>query len=282
MVPWGESLSAPVRQYPVGVVFGDTVNPRWAHGHFTAYNRLSGRVVAFDAAGVKVLDRGVRPQVAGVLNLLDVAAGPGGVFAASGAVSDAAAVRDHFLAFVRPGQAEVRFVSLPSCTLRSLEFASDGSIWTLGSCAGEDELVRHYSAEGKWIESALPKTLFDSERSLLLWSRLRVGSDGRVAIFIGETRDYVEWFPTEKRMQRYKLPAFAYEFALTESGEAVFSIETTLPSGRKSAQIQRLDRATSELIPVASHVILYGSDGDSLVIGSPADPNRIQWVSIVR
>jgi hypothetical protein len=182
--------------------------------------------------------------------------------------------------------------------------APDGTVWSLGRDLGKDEadedygMLRQYSLTTGQMRELLPRSSFGQGQSPVR-GRLSAPlscADDRVVTYVNATHEYFEILDSGETVRRFKVepPPFGrgrIEFLAVLSDGSVFgSVGGMDDDPRKVCELQKNEKQrTASWAPVPGvgqspeetlldppYGILFGADGDSLVLSSKGE--GLAWV----
>jgi hypothetical protein len=296
-----DRLPVPEKTVAVSWNFGDQPVPRWQRGVLLGHGAEDGSVVAVGRDGQMKMHAKVWPEGAQRVLLSDVTVSPSGEFVAAGSAMNIAGAWSAWLAWLDPAGRAVKYVTLNPAAAVGVAFAPDGTLWALVRVHDDSfnerpdyDMLRHYSAEGRLLATALTRRSFAYGGGYPAWSPCLTVTADRVGFLSNRANEWIEVSPeTGKVLLRWRLPP-----SLRTRGETIASVAMTpddavyvntlkrslRPGDKQEFGVYRLDRTTG----LASQVdfaaarsgdgwfsVLGGEDG-RLVAGENFD--RLSWI----
>lgn len=282
-LPEGTSLLAPV----------------WSDAYFLRWDLYSGVSEIFDRQGGKVQEVLINPPSGRLVRLNRITSFRSTNFAAIGSAESQSGKSISFLALWRLGAQEIQYVPLPYFGPLSVTYAADGTLWLL--CRSFDEqfresknydILRHYSADGVFLGSALPRTVFMPGDTATVTNGYLVAGKDRLGAFLAKAGVWIEFDNTGKILGHWKFgdklkDSMVISVAMVSNGDAYIHLQTNQSKPKKNQIMVRI-RAGSGAWEILSpdlggeldqRIYLYGADGDQLVVGSARDKNRMEWAT---
>lgn len=273
--------------------------PVWSGGLFLLWNHNTGIVEAFDPTGRKLQEIPIVPPDVVRVRLYRVAAKDSCNLAAIGTADKADGTVVSFLALWRLGDDSATYIPIPGFGPQGLTYAADGTIWIQGRGVTENfhepavyDLLRHYTDQGVFLESTLPRTNFQPGESDTVTYGHLVSSPNRLGFLLARKGIWVEFDHTGRILGHWKFgpklfDATVISVAMANNGDTYVQYQANQSKPRKT-QVMARTRAGSGKWEILSpdlgseldqRIYLYGADGDQLVVGSARDKNRMEWAT---
>jgi hypothetical protein len=317
--PTLRSAAYPEALYPHGIV-PDWDRGYVLHYEIeTNYTSDTPMVVMYDSTGMRIREGRIWPQGASNARIRRTAATrDGAILAAGGAIMHDGSIKGYIVKTDLAGRT-VQTLLTGSFMPEQICEAPDGTIWSLGKSVNEDEgqhntdVVRQYGFEKGLLHTFLPEdTVKAVVRSKRPWfspfrSYVRCGSN-KVSAYLNFTNEYVEIDNSSFELHRWKLDESVTQqrdangLAITEDGRVYLGLGTTGRPGRPLArglyQIKVVSgQPVARLLPVSgalsslepgdvpdpeSFVLLWGADGNQLVVWRIGYGSMLSWVSVIQ
>ena len=284
------------------------------------YSPETPMVEMYDGVGDRVREGRIWPKGAANVSIRRAAATrDGAILAAGGATMRDGSIQG-FIVKTDLAGTTVQTVITGSFMPEQICEAPDGTIWSLGKILSEDDgqqrntdVVRQYGFEKGLLHSFLPEdTVKAVVRSKRPWfnpfdSYVRCGKN-KVSVYLSFTKEYVEIDNSSLELNRWKLDQALTQqregdgMAVTEDGRVYLGLQVFGKPGRSPFrglyQIKAVSgQPVAELLPVSgaisflepgtvsppeSFVMLWGADGNQLVVWRNGYGSMLSWVSVIQ
>ncbi len=273
-----------------------TTRPKWEHGFLARFDFPTATVVIVDRGGRVVLRSRLWPDQANQVRIRDVAVSPRGSFAATFSALSVDGAPGAFIGFFDASGKPAKLVrTTPAAALR-ICFLDDGTLWALVRMHDDQfnelpeyDMLRHYSADGVLIGTALPRQTvaakeFPGEQGSL------VASHDRVGLYLNGSKTWVDLSYSGQVLGRWQMPDHNEQYSqvlLSPTNEVfVDSQERRSKTAKSIFQCYRFDRGSGSLIPLDRSAIsnsgplfLLGFDGDLLVTSLSMGVPTLVWAN---
>jgi hypothetical protein len=286
------SLSAPFRRVAVDPSTDTDHPPKWERGYFLRYDS-NPMVFAADRSGRVVMRSRINPDQSIQTHISDITVSPAGAFAVAFSALSKSGAPAGFIAWLNTSGETTRLVESSAGVFRVC-FADDNTLWALvrerddqGNELRGYDLLRHYNADGTLIGTVVPRDLFSSASFPAPLGSLTASRD-RIGLYADRTRTWMEISYSGKILGSWKMPDVGADVtrAYLSSANEVYVYSQEHRDGHETISINRFNKSDSTFerfdtsaIAGADPVLLWGVDGEDLVLGKTSRTPTLMWVT---
>ena len=280
-------------QHSVSLAYSPYGKPlvRYENGFFVAYDPADPSVSSFDGSGRPVVQLKLTLPDVYRFQPVDAAVAGDGTIAVPGSAYDSEGRLVEVIVWVGRDGKIARIVRTSPYAVFKVEFAGDGSLWTVGRVNDEShkevsghDTVRQYDKAGKLTRSLVSLDTFQPRPHNWHPARgsLLVAGEDRIGFLSPVAREYIEISLSGGVLGRWRMPAFTDNQHLLNAmiGRDGSLYINVMPESGTNA-LFTLDKATGSFRPVtidsASWTSLAGGDGNQLLIDLGS--GRYAWFS---
>jgi sugar lactone lactonase YvrE len=278
-----ERLPAPEKTVALSWNFAGQPIPRWQQGMLLGHRADNGDVVVVGRDGQIKIHAKLWPDGAQRVSLQDVTVSPSGEFVVAGSAMDAAGAWSAWLAWLDSGGRAVKYVTLNPAAALGVAFAPDGTLWALVRVHDDRfnelrdyDMLRHYSAGGRLLSTALARGSFAYGGTYPAWSPCFTVTADRVGFLSNRTNEWIEVSPESgKLLLRWRLPSTLRaggvridSVAMTPDDAVYFntSKQVLRPGEQQEFGVYRLDRRTGVAAQVDFSAVRSGGRWLSILV----------------
>jgi hypothetical protein len=286
------SLSAPFRRVAVDPSTDTDNFPKWERAYFLRYDLSNPTVFAADRSGRVVMRSRINADQFSQTHISDITVSPAGTFAVAFSTLSKSGGPAGFIALLDTSGETTKLVQSSAGVFRVC-FADDNTLWALvrdrddqGNEARGYDLLRHYNADGALIGTAAPRGLFLSTAFPAPSGSLTASRD-RIGLYADRTRTWMEISYSGKILGTWKMPDVGADVtrAYLSSANEVYVYSQEHRDGHETISINLFNKSDSTFekfdtsaIAGADPVLLWGVDGEDLVVGKTSRTPTLMWV----
>lgn len=186
---------------------------KWERGYLLGYDIDRSIVMAVDRSGALILRTYIAPREAVHVRVYDLSISPNGQFAVGISGISPEGQPSGFIALLDHSGNTAQLIQIAGGAPFLVCFADDGTLWAAVRTRGTNleealsyDILRHYTADGKLIGSAVPRKLFRTARFPGETGALSASHD-RIGFLAASRRTWVEVSYSGKQLTNVVLPA---------------------------------------------------------------------------